>query len=131
MYVYVEFAASELNNCQHFLLRLKAGSHNDAKPCARHVAYVHQFMNAVHAQHTNMMCRNATIQSISILTFCAVHSGNQISITTCLHTYQCVLLQTRNLLRQFVVFLACSKYLAKATKIQDQEKMDKNKWLAR
>ena len=30
--MYVEFAASEPNNCQHFLLCLKAGSHNDAKP---------------------------------------------------------------------------------------------------
>ena len=35
--------------------------------------------------HTKVTCCNAKIESISILTFQAVRSANQISITICLH----------------------------------------------
>ena len=40
-------------------------------------------MKTVRARCTNMTCRDARIESISILTFQAMHSANQISITMC------------------------------------------------
>ena len=50
---------------------------------SHHVAYVCQFMNTMRAQCTNVTCYNTSIESISILTFQAMRSANQISITTC------------------------------------------------
>ena len=47
------------------------------------VAYIHQFMNTVRAQCINVTCRKVRTESIYILTFQAMHSANQISITTC------------------------------------------------
>ena len=50
---------------------------------SHHVEYVHQFINTVRARHTNVTCRDARIELISILMFQAMCEANQISITMC------------------------------------------------
>ena len=59
---------------------LKAGSHNDTKPCvASHCIRMSIYEHCACTTHKH----NARIESISILTFKAMRSANQISVTTC------------------------------------------------
>ena len=63
---------------------LKAGSHNNTKPCIAYVYPIYEYN--VCMMHTNDVC-NARIGSISILTFQAMHSANQMLITMFFSTF--------------------------------------------